>query len=253
MHQSHSPQIRTLSPKQRYSSNVATFSRLLFLSLNLSALPSFYEGSGETVNVCYPQGCIPARIRPSTTSHGPLRTTTLATLQGHAQSTLVTLVRQEACERERVGSGTMVPAAKGEEDEERGGLAGVQRWEACDCASEDEGGAGPGEEPDRDEALECAENAGVSEGKRRLSAEDEFRLALAYTAAYPLEETRARAAIYGEENPHFTVQRARAQVGAFLCENAFIHYAHRNDLQSSRLQARLISLSFLSACSAASP
>ncbi|CAM9779774.1 unnamed protein product [Ectocarpus fasciculatus] len=45
----------------------------------------------------------------------------------------------------------------------------------------------------------------------RLSAEDEFRLANAYAEAYPQEITRGRAVIYGEENPHFTVQRARAQ------------------------------------------
>ncbi|CAB1097935.1 unnamed protein product [Ectocarpus sp. CCAP 1310/34] len=45
----------------------------------------------------------------------------------------------------------------------------------------------------------------------RLSAEDEFRLANAYAEAYRRELARGRAAIYGEENPHFTVQRARAQ------------------------------------------
>lgn len=46
----------------------------------------------------------------------------------------------------------------------------------------------------------------------RLSAEDEFRLANAFAEAYPQEISRGRAVIYGEENPHFTVQRARAQV-----------------------------------------
>ncbi|CAM9511718.1 unnamed protein product [Ectocarpus sp. 4 AP-2014] len=45
----------------------------------------------------------------------------------------------------------------------------------------------------------------------RLSAEDEFRLANAYAEAYPRELGRGRAVIYGEENPHFTVQRALAQ------------------------------------------
>lgn len=45
-----------------------------------------------------------------------------------------------------------------------------------------------------------------------LSAEDEFRLASAYAESYPREEAQARAAIYEEENPHFTVQRARVQV-----------------------------------------
>ncbi|CAB1120973.1 unnamed protein product [Ectocarpus sp. CCAP 1310/34] len=45
----------------------------------------------------------------------------------------------------------------------------------------------------------------------RLSAEDEFRLANAYAEAYPRELARGRAVIYREENPHFTVQRARAQ------------------------------------------
>lgn len=45
-----------------------------------------------------------------------------------------------------------------------------------------------------------------------LSAEDELRLANAYVAAYPREAAEARAAMFGEENPHFTVQRAYAQV-----------------------------------------
>lgn len=52
-------------------------------------------------------------------------------------------------------------------------------------------------------------------GNGPLSAEDNFRLANAYAQAYPRETNRARAEIYGEENPHFTVQRARIQVS--LC------------------------------------
>ncbi|CAM9241987.1 unnamed protein product, partial [Hapterophycus canaliculatus] len=44
-----------------------------------------------------------------------------------------------------------------------------------------------------------------------LSAEDELRLANAYVVAYPREAADARAAMFGEENPHFTVQRAYAQ------------------------------------------
>lgn len=52
----------------------------------------------------------------------------------------------------------------------------------------------------------------VPAGNGPLLAEDEFRLASAYAEVYPREVAQARAAVYGEEHPNFTVQRARAQV-----------------------------------------
>lgn len=45
---------------------------------------------------------------------------------------------------------------------------------------------------------------------------DELRMAHAYAEAYPRQEEQARADIYGEENPHFTVQRARVQVSILV-------------------------------------
>eukprot|EP00903_Cladosiphon_okamuranus_P020276 g18607.t1 len=51
----------------------------------------------------------------------------------------------------------------------------------------------------------------IPAGNAPLSAEDNFRLANAYARGYPREIDRARADIYGEENPHFTLQRARIQ------------------------------------------
>lgn len=68
----------------------------------------------------------------------------------------------------------------------------------------------PAQDPSPDGEREQAIPVGVGP----LSAEDNFRLANAYAQAHPRDINRARAVIYGEENPHFTVQRARIQVSS---------------------------------------
>ncbi len=46
-------------------------------------------------------------------------------------------------------------------------------------------------------------------GAGALTAAQEYRMASAYARSYPQEIAAGRAAIFGEENPYFTVQRAR--------------------------------------------
>ena len=95
-----------------------------------------------------------------------------------------------------------------------GGGGGNVSAGATGSSSEDREADGRGPEAAQEPIVEAAgEEEGVPMGNAPMSAEDNFRLANGYARAYSREVNRANAGIYGEENPHFTVQRARIQVG----------------------------------------
>eukprot|EP00903_Cladosiphon_okamuranus_P020275 g18606.t2 len=72
-----------------------------------------------------------------------------------------------------------------------------------------------------------AREQAIPTGDGPLSAENDFRMAHAYAQAHPVEVRRARAEIYGEDNPHFTVQRARFQQSRSTLEPALVRYTGR--------------------------
>ena len=73
-------------------------------------------------------------------------------------------------------------------------------------------GDGPAASPPGEAADNEDEDGPIPPPAGTPSVEDQYRMASAYARAFPRETADARATLYGDENRHFTVQRARVQV-----------------------------------------